>query len=236
MFEDLDQKKNNASPMPSAEDIFAGIKESAPAAMPGKASPLPIAAAPKKASGFVKVLIIILIVLILIVVGVFVAARYFGFTGLSQMKDKFFPSGATVIINEEPIDSSFNVGEEPAAKEPAVVEPVAKEPVSENVSATSSAPLDTDNDGLSDVDEGLAGTDPAKTDTDGDGLSDGEEYNIFKTSPLKADTDNDGLSDYDEVKTYLTDPNNPDTDADTYLDGAEVEAGYNPKGPGKLVE
>ena len=52
---------------------------------------------------------------------------------------------------------------------------------------------------------------------------------------LNADSDGDKLSDYDEVKTYGTDPLNPDTDADGYLDGEEVLNGYNPKGPGKLL-
>jgi len=47
------------------------------------------------------------------------------------------------------------------------------------------------------------------------------------------DSDNDGLSNSEEEK-YGTDPKNPDTDGDSYLDGAEVEAGYNPKGEGKL--
>lgn len=47
------------------------------------------------------------------------------------------------------------------------------------------------------------------------------------------DTDNDGLSN-DEEKKYRTDPKNPDTDGDSYLDGQEVEAGYNPRGEGRL--
>lgn len=39
-----------------------------------------------------------------------------------------------------------------------------------------SAALDSDNDGLSDLDEYLAGTDPNNPDTDGDGFTDGIEY------------------------------------------------------------
>ena len=49
------------------------------------------------------------------------------------------------------------------------------------------------------------------------------------------DSDNDGLTDAEE-KIYGTDPHNPDTDGDGYLDGAEVKAGYNPLGAGKLVK
>jgi hypothetical protein len=74
----------------------------------------------------------------------------------------------------------------------------------------------------------------ATTDTDGDGLTDVEEQALGSNSNL-VDTDNDGLSDREEVKVYQTDPLLPDTDGDTYLDGAEVKAGYNPKGSGKLL-
>lgn len=72
-------------------------------------------------------------------------------------------------------------------------------------------------------------------DTDGDGLTDADEINIYHTDPNKVDTDGDGLTDYEEVKIYHTDPNNPDTDGDGYKDGAEVKAGYNPAGPGRLL-
>ncbi len=72
------------------------------------------------------------------------------------------------------------------------------------------------------------------TDTDADGLTDQEEI-ILGTSINLADTDRDGLNDFDEVRVYLTDPNNPDTDGDSFLDGEEVTHGYDPKGPGKLL-
>ncbi len=71
-------------------------------------------------------------------------------------------------------------------------------------------------------------------DTDGDGLDDVEEYN-YKTNPLKTDSDDDGLDDYTEIKVWQTNPLDPDTDGDSYLDGIEVENGYNPLGPGKLL-
>lgn len=77
----------------------------------------------------------------------------------------------------------------------------------------SSATTDTDQDGLSDAQEFSLGTNPRLVDSEGDGLSDWEEVSIFGTNPLKADTDGDG-----------------------YPDGEEVQNGYNPKGPGKLLD
>ena len=72
-------------------------------------------------------------------------------------------------------------------------------------------------------------------DSDLDGLTDEEEA-LYGTSPIQVDSDNDGLTDRDETKVFETDPNNSDTDGDSYLDGAEVRVGYDPKGPGRLLE
>ncbi len=74
-----------------------------------------------------------------------------------------------------------------------------------------------------------------RLDSDHDGLTD-EEERALGTDPLNPDTDGDGLTDYDEVKVFGTDPLNPDTDGDGYKDGDEVAHGYNPKGPGKLLD
>ena len=71
--------------------------------------------------------------------------------------------------------------------------------------------LDTDKDGLTDAEEAELGTDFRSSDTDKDGLFDKEEITLYETDPLDADTDE-------------------------YLDGAEVDAGYNPNGSGKLFE
>lgn len=95
--------------------------------------------------------------------------------------------------------------------------------------------IDTDGDGLTDVEEKAFGTDPSKPDTDGDGLSDYDEVKVYHTNPLLTDSDNDGLSDRDEIFVWKTDPINPDTDGDGYQDGVEVQNGYNPNGPGKLA-
>jgi hypothetical protein len=72
-------------------------------------------------------------------------------------------------------------------------------------------------------------------DTDQDGLSD-EEERLLGTSPNSSDTDADGLFDREEARVYGTDPLNKDTDGDSFTDGAEVQAGYNPKGSGKLYD
>lgn len=72
-------------------------------------------------------------------------------------------------------------------------------------------------------------------DTDQDGLSDDEEK-LLGTNANSSDTDGDGLFDREESKVYGTDPLSKDTDGDTFTDGAEVQAGYNPKGSGKLYD
>lgn len=72
------------------------------------------------------------------------------------------------------------------------------------------------------------------TDTDQDGLTDAEEA-MLGTDPALPDSDGDGLFDNEEVKVYHTNPLNPDSDGDNYLDGREVGNGYDPLGPGKLL-
>jgi len=78
---------------------------------------------------------------------------------------------------------------------------------------------DDDNDGLSDDDEREYGTDPKDRDTDDDGLDDGDEHRRG-TDPTDSDTDDDGVSDGDEVTIYGTNPlvanqfdNNSSTDS-----------------------
>ena len=74
-------------------------------------------------------------------------------------------------------------------------------------------------------------------DSDFDGLPDEWEtkygLNSDDSSDANKDKDKDELSNFEEY-SYGTDPTNPDTDGDGYKDGTEVEAGYNPNGPGKL--
>ncbi len=68
-------------------------------------------------------------------------------------------------------------------------------------------------------------------DTDHDGLSDVDEINIYHTDPFKADTDADDATDRDEVKAFKTDPLNKDSDRDGVNDGNEIESGTNPLDP-----
>lgn len=89
--------------------------------------------------------------------------------------------------------------------------PVAQPPV--NSGTTTPSDVDTDGDGLTDAQEAPLGTDPKMVDTDGDGLTDREEVQVYHSNPLKRDTDEDGFTDGDEVKN-----------------------GYNPNGPGKLLQ
>ncbi len=72
-------------------------------------------------------------------------------------------------------------------------------------------------------------------DTDKDGIRDIDEKR-YGTSATLADSDTDGLNDYLEINQYKTDPILADTDGDSYLDGAEVDNGYDPKGPGRLAQ
>jgi len=74
----------------------------------------------------------------------------------------------------------------------------------------------------------------ANIDSDQDGLSDKEEMQ-YRTNSKKADTDADGLFDKEEIFTFHTDPLDSDSDNDGYLDGEEIRGGYDPNGPGKLL-
>ncbi len=100
-----------------------------------------------------------------------------------------------------------------------------------NIVATG-GPLDSDRDGLTDVEEGKWKTNPYDPDTDRDGLKDGEEVYTYKTDPLNPDTDADLLKDGDEVRKdkYDTDPLLADTDGGGVIDGHEVlEDGTDPR-------
>ena len=82
-------------------------------------------------------------------------------------------------------------------------------------------PIDTDGDGLTDIEEEALGTDPENHDTDGDHIEDGMETERG-TDPLSTDSDDDGLSDMEELLIVGTNPNNPDSDTDGITDGVEV--------------
>ncbi|MFT5296134.1 MAG: outer membrane protein assembly factor BamB [Colwellia sp.] len=86
----------------------------------------------------------------------------------------------------------------------------------------SDAALDSDEDGLTNLEEFSLRTNPIVADTDDDGLLDGEEVNTYLTSPLESDSDQDGLTDGAEVNEHGTDPLLSDSDDDGLSDSEEV--------------
>ena len=103
-----------------------------------------------------------------------------------------------------------------------------------------SALLDSDADGIPDVDETATyGTDPGNADSDFDGVADGAEL-AAGTNPLVADSgaavdsDGDGLLDADEVGVRHGPRQFADSDGDGWLDGDEVSIGTDPLDAGSF--
>ena len=86
--------------------------------------------------------------------------------------------------------------------------------------------IDSDGDGISDIDEEANGTDPNNADSDGDGIDDSEEAENG-TDPNSSDSDGDGIDDGDEIENG-TDPTNADTDGDGLSDSEESANGTDP--------
>ena len=91
---------------------------------------------------------------------------------------------------------------------------------------------DHDGDGMWDHWERKSSLNPynagdSALDSDGDGLNNLEEFRKG-TDPQVVDTDGDGLSDYQEVIVYGTKPRVIDTDKDDVVDGDEAEEGTDP--------
>lgn len=82
--------------------------------------------------------------------------------------------------------------------------------------------VDTDNDGISNLNEFIARADPTRVDTDADGLSDFDEINIYQSSPHYKDSDGDFILDGNEVNFYKTNPIQIDSDGDYVNDNEEV--------------
>ena len=162
------------------EDIFTEAeptpKEERPLAWPtpGKGPvPRPVPEAPLalKRPARPKVGKIILVIVIIVVLGL---VGWYAFSKLRVTEPISF-------------ESRPEAGQLPAEETPAVPGPAL-------------AVLDSDGDGLSDIEEASLGTDPNKADTDGDGLFDKEEVKIWGSDPLNPDTDGDGISDGQAVR------------------------------------
>lgn len=65
-------------------------------------------------------------------------------------------------------------------------------------------PIDSDKDGLTDLEENNIRTNPQMDDTDGDTLSDYQEYKILGTNPLNSNTDNDRYNDNEDENPLIT--------------------------------
>jgi hypothetical protein len=194
----------------SPEDIFEKTDEAAPHVAPPTApqtvpilsvpatSPEPVQpisqSLPESSSGggggHLKTIIIIIAILVVIGGAFLISWRIL--------------SSRTPVTPQEPIteETAKTETQQPSAAletepEPEVVQPE----------------VDTDKDGLSDLQEAQLGTSSKSSDTDGDFLFDLEELEVYGTNPLNSDSDGDG-----------------------FLDGNEVKAGYDPNGTGKLLE
>lgn len=181
-------------------------------------------------SPWFKVVVISIVVIILALGGYLVYSKFMTPQDVNIVDLNQGPvSTSPVVNNEVPSETSAEVvpvveEEEVLVEEVATEEeiipliPGVNSPVEEPITppleiepVTPAQPVDTDQDGLTDLEENAAGTNINIVDTDGDGLSDYEELKIYGTNPLLADTDGDNYSDGDEVKN-----------------------GYNPLGDGKL--
>ncbi len=149
-----------------------------------------------------KILMIIIALVILIVIGFGSLWIYTSFIKKNTTENNFIPTDTTSV---DTLPDSIDT-----IPDTTTVNPTSTNPED---SILFGEPVDTDSDGIIDVDEAEFGTNTLNWDTDGDGLSDGDEVMVWQTNPQIFDTDGDG-----------------------YSDGVEVSNGYNPTGPGKLFE
>lgn len=210
-----------ATPAPVAAPASANRVMSAPS-MPPNDILNPTDRPPRKSNGGLgRVLAVLFIAVVLI--GLVSAAVYFALRFVANAKSTVTTTTTTPAVQTQttttsPAPSVTTPATDTAQQiqdifaAPSTTIPVVDTPATPVVT-TPPATLDTDGDGLTDVEESQLGTDPSKPDTDGDGLNDREE-----------------------VRVYGTDPLNQDTDGDTYLDGVEVKNGFSPIGPGKLFQ
>jgi len=204
--------------IPGTEDIFAETenlnKKPEFKAMPKTSGlggpPEPLTELPddldEEKVGSKKLMTLVIVILVVAVIG---AGGYYAY-------GKFLKSDLEIpkldlspnALNEKYQDEAVNLN---LNKNSTPAEEINNQNV--NTSANQAGSLDSDKDGLTDEEERSFGTDINEPDSDGDGLFDKEEIKVYKTNPLDPDTDNDG-----------------------YIDGDEVKSGYNPNGPGNLLE
>ncbi len=214
----VNSQADNQPVPPQAEDIFAAAETQAKPAVlrPINAQQPNETFAMETGTDWKKYLVLGSILLGIIIVGGLI---YFGVSILSvwdapavQERTSEFPDEKSIVQPKDNNEQKNNI-------------PAEQKVVSD---AKSNAPIDSDQDGLTDEEERQAGTNPNKVDTEGDGLFDHEEVKIYQTDPRSADTDKDGISDGDEIKQglnpngqgrlfNLVDPNSEKIDSD--LDG-----------------
>ncbi|MFW9922653.1 MAG: hypothetical protein ACFFDW_05100 [Candidatus Thorarchaeota archaeon] len=105
-----------------------------------------------------------------------------------------------------------------------------------NLTDSSDAQMDFDNDQLTNYEEYMYWTDLYNPDTDGDNLTDYEEMEIYNSSPRFIFSDNDKLTDWEEVILYGTNPVRKDTDGDGYSDYDEVYWQSDPNDPNSIPQ
>jgi len=226
MFASVDKTGSNANMNPMAPNRPSFTPNQGAPINQNPMNPLATAPMPTPGGGSFKYLIIGIFTLLVVLGGGYAAYQFI----LKPQFQAVEAPAIDTIIQEEP-----QITPEPVATETPTVttETTATSSLSDTGNINTSTTTAVQSPDLNTATTVNPATNPG-LDTDGDGLTDAEEAQLG-TDPLKADTDGDGLTDREEVKIYLTDPKNQDTDGDTYLDGAEVKAGYNPKGPGRLL-
>jgi hypothetical protein len=163
-----------------------------------------------KSSGGLGGLVAIIVILVIIILAIFFVGRFLGVdfsdpsswaSKLSNLSSIFVKQGPgqTVVVNnetpavEQPVNQVASPVSTPAAPVVTTTAPVVVPPVATTtpavatttpiaVSKASSSPvfMDSDSDGLSNLEETAFGTDPNKVDTDGDTYSDKTEVdNLF---------------------------------------------------------
>lgn len=212
ILESIDQSDVDVQKTPTRPALAAAMPPRAlsGANLPPSLPPMPrsVSKEPMFNRGRRAMVVVVLVLVLLVIIG---AAAWYGYS-------VFFSSAKTLSgsTNQPSVNTPSPVTTTPVQPSPETVpepEPTITTEPATSPDTTVAKPLDTDQDGLTD-----------------------EEEKLYGTNASSPDSDNDGLTDRDEVKIFKTDPNTADTDGDGFTDGQEVRSGYDPKGPGKLLE